>query len=105
MDKKNAPAVSQSTNSQANHTTVSPRQRRVLSALLKSGLTFRDVLDIAPCNDVYSHISNLRSKYDLSIPVAMVPFTTVDGHKRGYGVYQLTTSDRRKVQEVLNAAS
>lgn len=103
--KKNAPAVSQSTNSQVNNTTVTPREKRVFSALLESGLTFRDVLDTAPCNSVYSFISTLRSKYGLTLPTTSRKFTTVDGNSGRYVIYQLSESDRRKVKGVLNAAS
>lgn len=105
MDKKNAPAVSQSTNSQPNHTTHSPRQKRVLSALLERGLSFRDVLDVAPCNSGYTFMATLRRKYGLSLPTASRKFTTVDGQASRFAVYQLSESDRRKVQEVLNDAS
>lgn len=89
-------------NEHSNYISISPRQKRVLSELLNQGLTFRDIIEIAPCNNGYSLISTIRKKFGLSVPGVKQAFKTKDGASSHYCVYTLSGNDRAKVKNLLH---
>lgn len=74
----------------------SPRQKRLLLALL-DGPKNRETLDrLAGCANTPDVVFQLRAR-GLEIPCRTVPSRDRDGHPCHFGEYSLTASDRAKV--------
>ena len=75
---------------------LSPREARLLSALLRShdGLSREDCDRLTPCSNSPHYIQQVRQKLRLQIPCRRVEFVTKDGEQSWYGHYYLTGTDR-----------
>lgn len=75
----------------ANHSTLTPRQQRILAALnstSKDGILSYDLRQIAGCMNIADEVMELR-RLGVSITCELEPFTTLDGRKSKIGRYRL----------------
>lgn len=80
---------------------LSPRNQRLLKALLCGPQSTRDLIDAIPANNASQYVSTLRKCFGFEIPLEEVRFTTIDGKPSWYGSYHLTERDREKASELL----
>lgn len=80
--------------------THSPRQLRVLEALMIAPRSRKAIDTIAACSNGPDVIRGLRKK-GLTIPCDNVPHVDSDGHESTHGVYSFTAEDKRKVSHWL----
>jgi hypothetical protein len=85
-----------------NTTTISPRLRRLATALLQRPRTVRELCDTIPTNNPAEYVRQLRQEFRLTIPCEHVSFTTIDGTASWHGKYHLTVDDRQKLCSVFN---
>lgn len=78
----------------------SPRQLRVMNALMTGTRSRKAVDTIAGCSNGPDVIHTLRKK-GLTIPCDKVPFIDCDGHEVTHGVYSFTNEDKLKVSHWL----
>lgn len=100
MDKKKATPKS-SPNTQIDFNKLCPRHQRLILALLKRPHSTRELIDAIPTNNVSEYVTTLRNRYRLDIPCEDVPYTTIDSRPSTYGLYSLTSSDRKKLAQPL----
>lgn len=74
----------------------SPRQLRVMNALMLAVRSRKAIDNIAGCSNGPDVIHKLRKK-GLTIPCDNVPFIDRDGHEVTHGVYSFTNQDKLKV--------
>lgn len=74
----------------------SPRQLRVVTALMTTPRSRKAIDSIAGCSNGPDVIHRLRNK-GLTIPCDNVPFIDRDGHEVTHGVYSFTNQDKLKV--------
>jgi len=80
---------------------LSPRNQRLLNALLRGPQSSRDLIDIIPANNPAQYVSTLRKCLGFQIPMEEVRFITKDGKASWYGIYHLTDADRITAAELL----
>ncbi len=87
-----------SNNSELNINTLPPRLQRLAAALLRKPHTVRELAEIIPSNNPPEYVALLRRKCGLTVGCESVKYLTVDGNQSWYGLYNLTQSDREKLQ-------
>ena len=85
-------------NFHTNTSTLSPRLHRLACALLRRPHSSRELIDVIPTNNPPEYVAQLRREYGLTVGRKTVKYFTVDGKRSWYGLYQLTQSDREKLQ-------
>ena len=84
--------------------TDSPREIRVLRALVNGPTTREDVDRIARASNGPDVVYRLRAK-GADILTDLVPHTTADGERSRHGLYSLSPDGRRAVQEWLRGTA
>ena len=82
---------------------MSPRQRRVLSALLSGPKTREQIDREAGASNGPDVVAKLRRRFGLAIPCTFSPVVDRDGRTIERGIYALTDADRAAAGRVLVA--
>lgn len=78
--------------------TDNPRELRLLETLRKVGVSREQADKGTPASNSTDVVRRLRKK-GLEVPCERVPFVTKDGHPSWYGLYSLTTDDRKLIHQ------
>jgi len=80
---------------------VTPRERRLLMALLRRSLS-REALDrVVGCSNSPDHVMKLRRQHNLDLPCERVAGADRDGNPVRYGLYSTTPKDRTMIRALL----
>ena len=84
---------------------LTPRHTRLLKALLAGPVTRAQVDKVTGASNGPDEVLKLRRRLDLVVPCERRKALDRDGHRVDFGVYSLTTPDRRKALELLQHCS
>jgi hypothetical protein len=92
--------------SNRHNSTIGPRHRRLLAALLKYTERTREQADrIAHASNSPHYIGELRKQYGIPVHLRMASGTDYDGQKIRYGIYWLDNEGKAAARKLLREAS
>lgn len=102
---RNAPAAknNESAEDQGQNITLTPREARLLSALLQAPVSREKADSICHASNSPDVVFTLRT-HGVPIQTEYVPCLSHDGRKSHYGLYWLRHADKPAVREVLEAS-
>lgn len=82
-------------------TSLTPRHRRILLALLVGQRTREEIDGIAGASNGPDEVMQIRQRFSLVIPCTREGSKDMDGHPVQVGIYRLTEPDRAQAKRLL----